>query len=177
MTDYLSRHPSKYEGAAIQAEKLFNDWFTVIVVGDITPKVKGLASSRGQIKSRESENSERKNVNRVMTVHALTQANEDSKIVIKSIERETRASNIALSTSKISNVYIQANAENDRTIHKDINFVRNSNNAITASPPLEGKVQLLFNWRKQITLHGQSFSYPQGRAGQFSPGDSLWTRV
>ena len=42
MADYLSRHPSNYEGASIQAEKLFNDWFTVNVVKDVTPKVKGL---------------------------------------------------------------------------------------------------------------------------------------
>ena len=41
MADYLSRHPSNYEGASIQAEKLFNDWFTVNVVKDVTPKVKG----------------------------------------------------------------------------------------------------------------------------------------
>ena len=41
MADYLSRHPSIYEGASIQAEKLFNDWFTVNMVKDVTPKVKG----------------------------------------------------------------------------------------------------------------------------------------
>ena len=47
------------------------------------------------------------------------------------------ASNNELSTSKTSNVYIQANAENDRTIQKVINLVRNRNNAIIArlSPP------------------------------------------
>ena len=104
MAEYLSRHSSKYEGAAIQAEGLFNDWFTVNVVGVITPKVKGLASSRGPNKSRESD-SERKYVNRVLTVHAPTQANKDSELVVESTERETMASNNELTSSKISNVY------------------------------------------------------------------------
>ena len=46
-----------------------------------------------------------------------------------------------MSTSKISNVYIQANAENDRTIQKIINLERNRKNAIIARlpPPLGGK--------------------------------------
>ena len=135
MTVYLSRHPSKHEGPAIQAEKLFIDWFTVNIVGDITPKVIGLASSRGPIKSRDSENSERKNVNRVVTVHAPMQAKKDSELVAKSTKRETMASNYQLSTSKISIVYIQTNAENDRTIQKGINLVRNRNKAIIAPLP------------------------------------------
>ena len=104
MAEYLSRHSAKYEGAAIQAERLFNDWFTVIVVGDTTPKIKGLATSRGPIKSRESD-SERKYVNRVLTVHSPTQANKDSELVVKSTERETMASNNELSSSKNSNIY------------------------------------------------------------------------
>ena len=89
MAVYLSRHPSNYEGTAIQAEKIIHYWFTVNVVGDITPKVKGLESSRGPIKSRESENSERKNVNRALTVHAPAQPNKDSELVVESTRRET----------------------------------------------------------------------------------------
>ena len=77
-TCYLPRHPfNYYESAAFQAEKLFNDWFTVKVVDDITPNVRGLASSRRPIKSRECENSERKNVSRVLRVHVPTQANKE----------------------------------------------------------------------------------------------------
>ena len=79
MADYLSRHPSNYEGASIQAEKLFDDWFTVNVVKDVTPKVKGLENWREPIKSRERENSERKDVNRVLTVHAPMQTSKDSQ--------------------------------------------------------------------------------------------------
>ena len=32
ITDYLSRHPSPYEGTSVKAEQLFNEWFTVNVV-------------------------------------------------------------------------------------------------------------------------------------------------
>ena len=135
MAGYLSRHPSKYEGVAIQAEKLINHWFTVNVVGDITPKFKGLASSRGPIKLRESYISERKNVNRVLTVHAPTQANKDSELVVKSTERKTMASNNELSTSKICHIYIHTNAEKIWTIQNIINLVRNRNTAIIARPP------------------------------------------
>ena len=35
--DYLSRHPSELKGATIQAEKLWNDWFTVNTVSKFTP--------------------------------------------------------------------------------------------------------------------------------------------
>ena len=135
MAGYLSRHPSKYEGAAFQAEKLFNHWFTVNVVGDITPKIKRLASSWGPIKSRASYISERENVNRVLTVHAPTQANKDNELVVKSTKRETMPSNNELSTSKICHVYIQTNAEKIWTIQNFINLVRNRNTDIIAPPP------------------------------------------
>ena len=39
MADYLSRHPSEYEGSVAKAEELFNDWFTVNVVKKITPEM------------------------------------------------------------------------------------------------------------------------------------------
>ena len=57
-----------------------------------------MASSRGPIKSQESENSERKNVNRELTVHDPTQANKDCELVVELTERETMASNNELST-------------------------------------------------------------------------------
>ena len=34
--DYLSRHPSELKGATIQAEKLWNDWFTVNTISKFT---------------------------------------------------------------------------------------------------------------------------------------------
>ena len=48
MADYLSRHPSKYEGASILAEKLINDWFTVSVVDDITPTLQDWRTHENQ---------------------------------------------------------------------------------------------------------------------------------
>ena len=39
MADYLSRHPSQYEGSVTKAEELFNTWFTVSVVNEIVPTI------------------------------------------------------------------------------------------------------------------------------------------
>ena len=50
MADYLSRHPSEYEGSVVKAEELFNDWFTVIEVKEITPQLKRLAEQREPIR-------------------------------------------------------------------------------------------------------------------------------
>ena len=106
MADYLSRHPSKYEGASILAEKLFNDWFTVSVVDDITPNFTGLANSREPIRNRESVKFEKANVNRILTVLDKTQTNKVSEIIAKPPENELMAFNNELASSKISNVYI-----------------------------------------------------------------------
>ena len=64
MTDYLSRHPSEHEGAVAKAEEIFNDWFTINVVDDISLKLPRLADQRKPIKNqntrkRESEKNER----------------------------------------------------------------------------------------------------------------------
>ena len=137
MADYLSKHPSNYEGASVQAEKLFNDWFTVSVVKKVTPKVKGdgLENLREPIKLRERENSERKDVNRVLTVHAPTQTSEDSQEIANPQNSDLMAFNSEKPVSKISDVYIQANAEDDRIIQKVKSLVQNKNNAILAPLP------------------------------------------
>ena len=134
MADYLSRHPSKYEGASILAEKLFNDWFTVSVVDYITPNFTGLANSREPIRSRESVNLEKANVNRILTVLDKTQTNKVSEIIAKPPENELKAFNNELASSKIIK-NIQANAENDRLIQKVIGLVRSRNNAVIARLP------------------------------------------
>ena len=135
MANYLSRHPSEYEGASIQAEKLFNDWFTVNVVMDVMPKMRGLENRRESIKLRGGENSERKNVNRVLTVHAPTQSNKDSDVIAKPSNNELMELNTEMSVSRISDVYIQANAEDDRVIQKVIKLVNNRNNAVIERLP------------------------------------------
>ena len=45
MADYLSRHPSSYEGKSVKAEQLFNDWFTVNVVEEFE---KGFENTTGK---------------------------------------------------------------------------------------------------------------------------------
>ena len=111
MADYLSRHPSIYKGVSSQAEENFNDWFTVNVVKDVTPKVKELENRREPIKLRGCENSERKAVNRVLTVHAPTQTIKDSHVTAKPANNNLMALNAEMSVSRISDVYIQANAK------------------------------------------------------------------
>ena len=143
MADYLSRHPSNYEDASIQAEELFNDWFTVNVVKDVTPKVKGLENWRQPIRSRECENSERKDVNRVLTVHAPMQTSNESKEIVNPQNSDVMAFNSEKPVSKISDVYIQANAEDDRIIQKVKSLVQNKNNAIIARLPLLGGKSLI----------------------------------
>ena len=139
MVDYLSRHPSEYEDASIQAEKQFKDWVTVNVVKDVTPKMRGLVNRREPIKLRGGENSERKNVNRVLTVHAPTQTNKGSDVIAKPSNNELMALNAKMSVSRICDVHIQANAEDDRVIRKVIKRVNNRNNAVIARLPPPGR--------------------------------------
>ena len=69
MADYLSRHPSEYEGAVAKAEDLFIDWFTINVSDEISPKLPQLVKSCKSIKSRESTNAKRKVTSGVLTIH------------------------------------------------------------------------------------------------------------
>ena len=75
MADYLSRHPSEYEGSVAKAEELFNDWFTVNVVKEITPELKQLADQRKPIRTQESLKAEQRQNSRVLSVHAPMQTN------------------------------------------------------------------------------------------------------
>ena len=112
-----------------------NDWFTVNVVKDVTPKVKGLWNWREPIKSRERENSERKDVNRVLTVHAPMQTSKDSQKIANPQNSDIMAFNSEKPVPKISDVYIQANAEADRIMQKVKGLVQNKNNAVIARLP------------------------------------------
>ena len=78
MADYLSRHPSEYEGSVAKAEELFNDWFTVNVVREITPEMKRLADWRKPIKSQESKKVQYTRANKVLSIQAPMQ--KDSKV-------------------------------------------------------------------------------------------------
>ena len=63
LIDYLSRHPSELKGGKIQAEILWNDWFTVNVVKNFKAvSVKGSTRAERSRKN-ESVNEKKKNVN------------------------------------------------------------------------------------------------------------------
>ena len=135
MADYLSRHPSEYEGAVAKAEELFNGWFTINVVDEISPKLPRLAHQREPIKMRESAKVKRTNASGVLTVHEPVQTINLRREVAKTPISETMAEFKDLSNSKTSNDYVKANAENDRTIHKIIQLVRNRKIAVIARLP------------------------------------------
>ena len=79
MADYLSRHPSEYEGAVAKAKDLFNDWFTIKVLDEISPKLPQLMKSCKPIKSRESTNAKREVTSGVLTIHETVQTIDSRK--------------------------------------------------------------------------------------------------
>ena len=136
MADYLSRHPSEYEGSVAKAEELFNDWFTVNVVREITPEMKRLADWRKPIKSQESKKVQHTQANKVLSIQAPMQIDskiEREKAVDKQLIEMAEAKD--LTNSKISSVYVKAIAENDRIFQKIINLVLNKNTAVIARLP------------------------------------------
>ena len=141
MADYLSRHPSEYEGSVAKAE-LFNDWFTVNVVKEVTPEMKRLADWRKPIKSHESKKVQHTQENKVLSIQAPMQIDskvEREKAVDKQLIEMAEAKD--LTKSKISSVYVKAIAENYRTIQKVINLVSNKNSCnCSITPTVEGKI-------------------------------------
>ena len=135
MADYLPRHPSEYEGSLAKAEEMFNDWVSVNVPKEITPEMKRLASWRKPIRSQESKKVQLTRANKTFwSVHAPMQTNselEKAKIVDKQLIEMAEAKD--LTKSKISSLYVKANAENDRTIQKVTNLVLNKNTAVIAN--------------------------------------------
>ena len=119
MADYLSRHPSEYDGAVAKVEDSFNDWFTINVLDEISPKLPQLVKTCKPIKSRESTNAKRKVTSGVLTIHETVQTIDSRKGTAKTPIKETMTEFKDLSKSKISNDYVKANAENDRLIQKN----------------------------------------------------------
>ena len=138
MADYLSRHPSPYEGNVVKAEELFNNWFTINVIDGITPTLNKAkrAESAKPIKSQNRNNESNTQVSTIhASVHTLTQSNQVDKL--QDIEKMADLAN-----SKISKVYVQANYDSDKTIQKVIRLVKDRNVAVISrlSPSMEGKV-------------------------------------
>ena len=120
MAEYISGHPSENEGAVAKAEYLFNDWFTINAVDEISPRLPRLADQGTPIRLRKSEKVKRKNTSGVLTVHGPLRTIKASKAFAKTTITATLAEFKDLSNSKIGNVYVNSNAENDRTIQKVI---------------------------------------------------------
>ena len=111
MVDYLSRHPSEYEGSVAKAEELSNNWFTVNVVRKITPEMKRLADWRNPIKSQKSKKVQQARTNKVLSIQAPMQIDSEvgrKKVVDKQLIEMAEAKD--LTKSKISSVYVKANA-------------------------------------------------------------------
>ena len=100
MADYLSRHSSEYEGAVAKTEELFNDWFTINVVDESSPKLPRLADQRKPIKMRESAKVKRTNARGVLIVHEPVQTINLRREVAKTPISETMAEFKDLSNSK-----------------------------------------------------------------------------
>ena len=78
MAYYLSRHPSEFEDTVTKSEGIFNDWFIISVVNEITPKLKRLARTQEPIKSRETRMAKQKISECVLTIHTPLQTNHSS---------------------------------------------------------------------------------------------------
>ena len=75
------------------------------------------------------------NTSGVLTVHEPVQTIKAISEVAETPINAKMAEAKDLSNSKISNVYVKANAENDRLNQKVIHLVKNRNNAIIARLP------------------------------------------
>ena len=108
MADYLSGHPSQYEGSIINAEELFNNWFTDSVVNEIVPTIYKAALAKTNEPSRAQKNCKEANVTKteVLTIHApLHKLNKCKQVhPSKQASKMTDESNLAF--SKISRVYM-----------------------------------------------------------------------
>ena len=129
MADYLSRHESDYEESEAKAEEFFNDWFTVNVVKEISPKFKRLADTQEPIKLQENTEVKHKRKSEVLTDQKRMQTITASMQSATSSEHMPMAEQKTLANSKVSQVYVRANVENDRLIQKVINRVQNRNAA------------------------------------------------
>ena len=143
MADYLSRHPSVYEGSVAKAEELFNDWFTVNVVKEISPKFKRLADTREPIRTREITKVEQKLKSEVLTVHKRMQTITASRQSANSSENAQMPEQKKLANSKISQVHVRATVENDRLIQKVTSLGQNRNSAVIVHLPPHGGKSLI----------------------------------
>ena len=87
MADYLSRHPSPYDGNVVKAEEMFNKWFTINVIDGLTPTL-SKAKRTNVAKPIRSQNGEKELNTQVLKVHAPVHKLCQSKHVDKLQESE-----------------------------------------------------------------------------------------
>ena len=84
---------------------------------------------------RENTKVKQKGKSEVLTVQKRMQTITASMQSANSSEHVPMAEQKTLANSKISQVYVRANVENDRLVQKVINLVQNRNAAVIARPP------------------------------------------
>ena len=99
MADYLSRHPSPYDGKVVKAEEMFNNWFTINVIDGITPTL-NKAKRTNVAKRIRSQIGEKELNTQVLTVHAPVHKLNQSKQVEKLQKSETMAEQLDSAISK-----------------------------------------------------------------------------
>ena len=82
-----------------------------------------------------SQNGEKELNTQVLTVHASVHKSNQSKQVSKIQESQTMAEQRNLANSKISNVYVHANYESDKTIQKVIRLVKDRKSSVISRLP------------------------------------------
>ena len=145
MADYLSRHPSQYEGSSIKSDEMFNNWFTINVVADVAPKSNEavLANPNKPIRTQKAAAEEIEARNEILTVHASKHTLIDNNQVDLNKQKPSMASEQITSNSRINQIYIQANYEADKTIQKVIKLVKEKNTAVISRLPPP--------WREKFT--------------------------
>ena len=143
--DYLSRHPSELQGATIQAEKLWNDWFTVNTVskftaisGDTakateTPREKILTRAKDSVlkveneKERKVQASDEKQDTRqpIKTKHGRVKNNAAEISGAYNLEKSSVIKfNMSEAIYKINEAILPANYEADKQLQKIIALVK-----------------------------------------------------
>ena len=162
MADYRSRHPSPYEGKVVKAEEIFNNWFTINVIDGITPTL-NKAKRTNVAKRIRSQIGEKELNTQVLTAHAPVHKLNQSKQVEKLQKSETMAEQLDSANSKISNVYVQANYESDKTIQNIIRLVKDRNVAVISRlpPPWREKFNSFSVNKKGLLFMDQRLVLPE----------------
>ena len=134
LADYLSRHPSEYNGSILKAEELFNNWFTINVVKEIVPTLNRKSAKENEpIRSEESFGRTKLANKSVLTIHQPTQSSVNCEQINEKPINAEMANDLV--NSKISQVYVKANYENDKNIQKIIRLLKKKNSSVIARLP------------------------------------------